>query len=214
LLGGGRPIYAAVYNRLAEIAELRGLRAMRAELICQAAGVVVELGAGTGHNLAHYTDSVTQLILTEPDPHMARRLRARLEAAPPAAQAARVVDAPAERLPVADGSIDVVVATLVLCTVSDPAAAVAEVERVLRPAGRLFLIEHVRSPDARLARWQDRLERPWGWFVGGCHPSRDTAGLIAASSLEPVRIDSGDYPRIMGPLIRPMIRGVARAPAA
>jgi ubiquinone/menaquinone biosynthesis C-methylase UbiE len=187
---------------------------MRAELICQAAGVVVEVGAGTGHNLAHYTDSVTQLILTEPDPHMARRLRARLEAAPPAAQAARVVAAPAERLPVADGSIDVVVATLVLCTVSDPAAAVAEIERILRPAGRLFLIEHVRSPDPRLARWQDRLERPWGWLAGGCHPNRDTASLIAASGFEPVRIDSGDYPRIMAPLTRPMIRGVARAPAA
>jgi SAM-dependent methyltransferase len=156
---------------------------------------------------------VTQLILTEPDPYMARRLRARLAAEPPAAQAARVVEAPAEHLPVADSSIDAVVATLVLCTVSDPAAAVGEVVRVLRPGGGLILLEHVRAADPALARWQDRLERPWGWFSGGCHPNRDTAALLAASELEAGQIEAGDYPRMMGPLIRPVIRGVATRPA-
>lgn len=205
----GHPIFAAVYDRIAAVAERRGLGAMRADVVGQAAGAVLELGAGTGHNLNHYTDAVTQLILTEPDPHMARRLRDRLRSQPPAVEAARVIEAPAERLPVADASVDAVVSTLVLCTVDDSAAAVAEVFRVLRPGGRLLLLEHVRGPDPRLARWQDRLERPWGWFSGGCHPNRDTEAAIAASGLGVDGLERDDQPRMMGPLLRSIVIGTA-----
>jgi ubiquinone/menaquinone biosynthesis C-methylase UbiE len=204
----GHPVFAALHDRIAAVGERHGLAAMRAELVGDAAGVVLELGAGTGHNLAHYSAAVTQLILTEPDPHMARRLRRRLADEPPAVEAARVVEAPAERLPVADASVDAVVATLVLCTADEPATALAEVRRVLKPGGRLLFLEHVRSPDPRLARWQDRLERPWGWFSGGCHPNRDTEASITAE-LRPERIERGDYPRMMGPLARPVIVGAA-----
>jgi ubiquinone/menaquinone biosynthesis C-methylase UbiE len=203
----GHPIFAALYDRLLAMAQRRGLDAMRGDVVAQARGAVLELGAGTGHNLAHYTDAVTQLILTEPDPHMAKRLRRRLAETPPAAQAARVVEAPAERLPVAGASVDTVVSTLVLCTVADPAAAVAEVERVLRPGGRVLLLEHVRGRQPGLARWQDRLERPWGWFSGGCHPNRDTEATLAAAGLSVEALERGDHPKMMGPLLRPTLAG-------
>ena len=92
--------------------------------------------------------------------------------------------APADRLPFDDDSFDTVVVTLVLCTVEDLDATLAEVARVLRPGGRLLFLEHVRAEEPRLARWQDRLERPWRFIGHGCHPNRDTVATIAASPLE------------------------------
>ena len=190
--------------------ERDGLDAMRAELVAEAGGRVLELGAGTGHNLHHYGDAVRELILTEPDPHMARRLGARLAATPPVASA-EVVEAPAERLPVDDASVDTVVSTLVLCTVPDPTAALAEAARVLRPGGRFLFLEHVRSESSpRLAAWQDRLERPWGWIAGGCHPNRDTAATLEASTLKIERLERLKMPPSAGPMVRPLIRGIAR----
>ena len=206
----GHPLSAALYDRITARVERDGLDAMRAELIAGASGRTLELGAGTGHNLHHYHAAVSELILTEPDPHMARRLRARLAAAPPVARA-EVVEAPAERLPVDDASVDTVVSTLVLCTVSEPAAALAEVARVLRPGGRFLFLEHVRSESSlRLAGWQDRLERPWGWIAAGCHPNRDTAATLEASALEIERLERLEMPSSAGPMVRPLIRGIAR----
>jgi SAM-dependent methyltransferase len=125
-----------------------------------------------------------------------------------------VVEAPAERLPLDDGSFDTVVSTLVLCSVEAPDAAAAEIRRVLRPDGRFLLIEHVRSPDSdRLARWQDRLERPWGWVTGGCHPNRDTAATLAAAGLDAGGLERDDGLPKAPPLVRPLIRGTsARLP--
>ena len=94
-----------------------------------------------------------------------------------------MVEAPAERLPFEDASFDTAVATLVLCTVPDPAAALAEAARVLKPGGRLLFIEHVRAEDPGLARWQDRLEKPWRFLGDGCHCNRDTVATIEASPL-------------------------------
>src|SRR6266516_6680149 len=161
--------------------ERAGLADRRAELVASARGATLELGAGTGLNLRHYPPAVTELVLTEPDRHMARRLRAR---AARGQRPAEVVEAPAERLPFDDQRFDTAVATLVLCTAEDPGRALAEVGRVLRPGGRLLFIEHVRAPDGgRLARWQDRLERPWGLVAGGCPPNRDTLAVLRASTL-------------------------------
>ena len=210
----GHPIFAAIYDRLLASTEDGGLRQMRAELLSGAAGRTLELGAGTGHNLPHYTSSVTELVLTEPDPHMANRLRRHLATEPPQPAEVSVVDAPAEGLPFDDDSFDTVVATLVLCTIPEPGRAVEEVARVLRPAGRLLYLEHVRSPDSeRLRRWQDRLERPWGWFAGGCHPNRSTGETLAASELEVDRMDRGRMPKAP-PFVRPMISGSARPPSS
>jgi ubiquinone/menaquinone biosynthesis C-methylase UbiE len=206
----GHPIFAAIYDRALAACERDGLREMRAELLADARGETLEIGAGTGHNLDHYPDSVTRLVLAEPDPHMAKRLRAHaLEAR---GDATEVIEAPAESLPFKDGSFDTVVSTLVLCTVQDPGRAASELRRVLRDDGRLLLIEHVRSPDSpRIARWQDRLERPWGWFAGGCHPNRDTAAPLAAAGFDLRDARQQSLPR-SALLIRPAIQGVA-APA-
>lgn len=205
------PIFARFYDRLMAGTERAGLARMRSDLLASASGRVLELGAGTGHNLSYYTDAVTELVMTEPDPHMASRLRERLEGEGTAAGRASVIVTPAEDLPFDDGSFDTIVATLVLCTVADPSRAVAEARRVLVEGGQLLFLEHVRSPNRRLARWQDRLERPWGFFAAGCHPNRATDQLLAGAgfwidSMEPDRLPKA--PRI----VRPMIKGVARRP--
>ena len=143
----GHRIFAGLYDRMLRGTERAGLSDMRAELLADAQGRTLELGAGTGLNLAHYTDAVTELLLTEPDPHMARRLRKRLDDEPPTPARVEVVEAPAEHVPFEDGSFDSVVATLVLCSVESPGAAAREIARVLKPEGRLLCLEHVRSAD-------------------------------------------------------------------
>jgi ubiquinone/menaquinone biosynthesis C-methylase UbiE len=203
----GHPIFAAIYDRALAGCERGGLRDMRADLLGGASGETLEVGAGTGHNLEHYPDAVTRLVLAEPDAHMAKRLRP--HAAEARGDAVEVIEATAESLPFEDSSFDTVVSTLVLCTVSEPARSAAELRRVLRPDGRLLLIEHVRSPDsARFARWQDRLERPWGWFAGGCHPNRDSMATLAEAGFDVGQISGDRLPRD-AMLIRPVIRGSA-----
>ena len=204
----GHRIFAAMYDRMLRGTERAGLEDMRAELLAEARGRTLELGAGTGLNLAHYTSEVTELVLTEPDPHMAQRLRKRLEEEPPAPDRVEVVETPAERLPFEDGRFDSVVSTLVLCSVEDPAAATGEIVRVLKPDGRLLYLEHVRSGDRGLARWQDRLERPWGWLGAGCHPNRDTVAQLQAAGLETESLVHDRLPKAP-PIVRPMVRGSA-----
>ncbi|MEK6325958.1 MAG: class I SAM-dependent methyltransferase [Actinomycetota bacterium] len=204
----GHRIFAGLYDRMLSGTERAGLRDMRAELLAEARGRTLELGAGTGLNLAHYTDAVTELVLTEPDPHMARRLRKRLDDEPPAPDRVEVVETPAERLPFEDGSFDSVVSTLVLCSVETPAAATGEIVRVLKPDGRLLTLEHVRSPDSGLARWQDRLERPWGWLGAGCHPNRDTVAELETVGLETASLVRDRMPKAP-PIVRPVVRGIA-----
>ena len=209
----GHPIFAAVYQRLLAANEEAGLREMRAELLGSASGRTLEIGAGTGLNLEHYPDAVTELVLSEPDPHMARRLRATVDARSEV-HPVEVIEAGVERLPFQAASFDTVVSTLVLCTVPLPGSAVDEVRRVLKPGGHLLFIEHVRDRDgSRRAQWQDRLERPWGWFLGGCHPNRDTGRLIAAAfhAAEPQAGEMpGDDPATR--LIKPLISGAVRSP--
>jgi SAM-dependent methyltransferase len=197
--------FAALYDSGMRSTEQAGLRRMRAEMLAQARGRVVELGAGTGANLELYPEQVEELVLVEPDPQMAKRLRPN---AAETGRAAKVVEAPAERLPFESDSFDTAVATLVLCTVPDPDTAVAEVARVLKPGGRLLFLEHVRSRDPGLARWQDRLEGPWRFLARGCHCNRDT---VAAISTSPLRLGEVDHDRLpkAPPIIRPLSRGSA-----
>ncbi len=198
-------LFAAAYDRGLKATEEAGLGQMRAELLAGAGGRTLELGAGTGINLDLYPDAVEDLVLVEPDPHMAKRLRQRLSRS---SRQASIVEAPAERLPFESASFDTAVSTLVLCTVPDPDAAIAELERVLRPGGRLLFIEHVRSEDPSLAGWQDRLEKPWRFLADGCHCNRDTLAALATSRLEVATIDHGRLPKAPA-LVRPLIRGSA-----
>jgi ubiquinone/menaquinone biosynthesis C-methylase UbiE len=209
----GHPLFAALYDRITAGTERAGLGEMRQGLLAQASGRVLELGAGTGHNLEHYTDAVSELVMTEPDPHMARRLRERLASQGSPVARASVVEAPAEDLPFDDGSFDTVVATLVLCTVDDPSRALAEARRVLVEGGKLLYLEHVRSQSSRLARWQDRLEGPWGFIGAGCHPNRATDQLLAGAGFWIDSMEWGKMPKAPR-IVRPIIRGVARRPSA
>jgi len=199
--------FTAIYDRAFKATEEAGLRQMRRELLAEARGGVLELGAGTGANAELYPEAVQELVLAEPDPHMTKRLRAKLAES---GQAAEVVEAPAEHLPFDDASFDTAVVTLVLCTVPDPEAALAEIARLLKPGGRLLFIEHVRAQEPGLARWQDRLERPWRFLGDGCHCNRDTVATIDASPLTLGEVERGKLPKAV-PIVEPLVRGSAVA---
>ena len=174
-------VFAALYDRITRRGEKLMMGRRRAELIAQARGRTLEIGAGTGANLLHYPQQVEELILTEPFEPMRRRLEGKLR---DSGVAATVLAAPAESLPLDDESIDTVVSTLVLCTVDFPDRALAEIARVLKPGGQLLFIEHVRSDSPRWARWQDRLETPWRHFAAGCRCNRDTLASVEAAGFE------------------------------
>ena len=201
-------IFAAGYDTFQANMERNFLGDIRRELLSEASGRVVEIGSGTGANLQHYPRTIEELVCTEPEEPMARRLRRK---AYELGRDVEVVEAPAESLPFADDAFDTAVATLVLCTVSDPAKALREIARVLRPGGRLIFIEHVRSPEPRLARWQDRLHPLWVRFGHGCHCNRPTLETIEASPLRVERHRRGRIPKAP-PIVRPLLTGVAVAP--
>ncbi|HTN25695.1 MAG TPA: class I SAM-dependent methyltransferase [Solirubrobacteraceae bacterium] len=200
--------FARYYDRAFAEAEAAGLAARRAVLLSRARGRVLELGAGTGLNLAHYPAGLAQLVLTEPEDPMRRRLR---ERAAELGLAADVVAAPAERLPFADASFDTVVATLTLCTVPDVGAALREVRRVLAPGGRLLFLEHVRSGDPRIARRQDILRPLWKRVGHGCECNRATLAAIAAAPLGVQEVEHGLIAKAPQ-IIRPLIAGIAVKP--
>jgi len=202
-------VMALFYDRMLAATEEAGLRDLRRELLAAARGEFLEIGAGTGVNLALYPDGVDRVVATEPDRHMAARLRRKLD---DARVPVEVVEAGAQDLPFPDASFDTAVVTLVLCTVPDQRAALAEIGRVLRPGGRLLFIEHVRSPERRLARWQDRLLPLWKRVAGGCHPNRDTLGILRQSPLTVTEVREGTLPKA-APIVKPMISGIAERPA-
>ena len=185
------------------------LRRHREALVARATGSVLEIGGGTGANLPFYRGDLAELVITEPEEPMARRLERKLAGS---ALQARVVRAPAEQLPFEDASFDFVVSTLVLCTVDDPARALTEINRVLKPDGKLVFLEHVRSDDPTLARWQDRLEGVQVRIGHGCHPNRATLENIERASFTIAELEH-DRLRKAPPIVRPLIAGVARAGA-
>jgi ubiquinone/menaquinone biosynthesis C-methylase UbiE len=198
--------FSALYDRAFAASEEAGLREMRGQLLGQARGRVLELGSGTGLNLELYPrEGLDSLMLTEPDPHMAKQLRKRMEEVCPGAE---LIETGAEDLPFDGGSFDTVVVTLVLCTVPNPTAALAEIKRVLEPDGQLLFMEHVRSPDPGLAKWQDRLEKPWRFLGDGCHCNRDTVSAISAAGFELSDVEHPKFPK-GPPIVKPMAKGCA-----
>ncbi len=205
-------VVAALYDRVLAGAERAGLGADRAALLATASGRVLELGPGTGANLTHLPRGLDALILVEPSPAMRARLRARLAkvgaAAPGRLPAATVLAAAGDALPLPDGSVDIVVATLVLCSVRDPAAVLAEVRRVLAPGGRLLLLEHVAAPEGRTRRLQRLLTPAWRRVAQGCHLDRDTRAALVAAGFDDAGVSDHRIPGA-GP-IGPALVGVAR----
>jgi ubiquinone/menaquinone biosynthesis C-methylase UbiE len=198
--------FSALYDRAFAASEEAGLRQMRADLLKQARGRVLELGAGTGLNLELYPrEGIDSLVVTEPDPHMAKQLRKRAREIYPGAE---LLEAGAEELPFADDSFDTVVVTLVLCTVPDQPAALREISRVLKLGGQLLFLEHVRSHDTDLAKWQDRLEKPWRFLGDGCHCNRDTVAAIGAAGFTLGPVQRSELPKAP-PIVRPLVQGSA-----
>lgn len=172
--------FARLYPKIIKGSEDKWLRERRAQLLADAAGDVVEIGSGTGLNLPHYGPAVTSLTLTEMSPHMIEALE---EAVARDRPGARIVTAAAESLPLPDDSADVVVSTLVLCSVGDTSKALSEIRRVLRPGGRVLLLEHVAGTGRlhTFQRWADPFTRTLG---RGCHTSRNTRADLAKAGFD------------------------------
>lgn len=197
----GHRWFAATYDLLSRWSERRVLGQFRPFVAGAATGRVLEIGAGTGASFPYYRqEAVEVLIATEPDPFMLRRARKR---ARELGLDIEFHQARAEALPFADGAFDVVVLTLVLCTVADPARALAEVGRVLKPDGSFRFMEHVRD-DGVVGQIQDLLTPAWRWFGAGCHLNRRTAASIEAAGFEIVEMQERRLP------LMPLLIGVAR----
>ncbi|MBI4082007.1 MAG: class I SAM-dependent methyltransferase [Candidatus Lambdaproteobacteria bacterium] len=157
------------------VAEVRG------KALAAAGGTVLEVGFGSGLNLAHYPAGVTRLLAVEPS-EVARGLARRAIARAPFPVEFAGLDG--QRMVVPDGSVDCVVTTWTLCTIPKPELALAEFARVLKPQGTFVFAEHGLSPDPGVARWQGRLNGLQQRLAGGCQLTRDIAALIEASPLK------------------------------
>ena len=208
--GGRHPVFARAYAWLSRRME-PVVAEHRRDLLAGLSGRVVEVGAGNGLNFAHYPPDVTQVVAVEPEPYL-RRIA--MQNAARAIVPIEVVDGLADQLPLPDGSVDAAVASLVLCSVPDPAAAVAEIRRVLRAGGELRFYEHVRSSDPRSARVQRALDATvWPGLAGGCHLGRDPVARMRTAGYDIERLDR---PTIPAPkpiaALYPHVLGVARRP--
>ena len=206
------PIISRLYVGQARKADELGLAERRRQLLSSLAGRVIEIGAGAGTNFAYYPASVESVVAFEPEPYLRNVAERAAEDAPVPVQ---VLDAPAEQLPVEDESLDAAVASLVLCSVADPEAAIAELYRVIRPGGQLLFNEHVRSTSRRAARVQMTADRlGWPRVSGGCHLGRDTDALMRSAGFEIESVDRYSFriPPLDPP--KPHIIGTARKPAA
>ena len=168
-----------LYDAICAVAEWRGLARWRRWVAAGARGRTLDLGCGTGRSLPLFTATV-RAVGVDPAFESLGRARRRAPGVP-------LVQARAEALPFRDHCFDTVVSGLVLCSVPDPSAGLAEVRRVLRPDGTLRALEHVRATTAWRARVQDVIQPAWTWMAGGCHPNRDTERAVEAAgfAIEP-----------------------------
>jgi ubiquinone/menaquinone biosynthesis C-methylase UbiE len=198
------PWFAAFYDRVDRAAQRGWLGERRRRLVGDAAGTVLEIGAGPGANLPHYR-TAEHVVLTEPDPAMRSRLAART---PLARVRYELLSASAAALPMPDASVDVVVSAYVLCTVPDVQAALAEVRRVLRPGGELRFLEHVR-PEGAAGRLTDRIAPLWRRAAAGCSPNRRTLEALEAAGYRVAAVDFFRPPVLLAGTVMPMIQGTA-----
>jgi len=169
------------------------VRRQREKVVPKARGRVLEIGVGSGLNLAHYDRSrVDVLIGLDPSPELLRLAERRARDANIEMQ---WLGLEAERIPLDDASIDSIVVTYTLCTIVDTAAALSEMRRVLKPDGELLFSEHGRAPDGAVASLQDRVTPYWKKFAGGCELNRDIPALLRAAQFELVELETMYVPR-------------------
>ena len=172
------PGFARLYSRVSRWLDVHGGDAYRTRLLSPLSGRVVEIGAGNGLNFAHYPSTVNQVLAIEPE----SRLRAEaVRAAAGSRVPVHVVSGRAEQLPLPDGGVDGAVLSLVLCSIEDRAAALAEIRRSLRPGGIVRFYEHVRSAQPVVARFQDGFAPVWKRLAGGCRFNQDAVAVLRAA---------------------------------
>lgn len=192
-----------LYDLAGRRAERGALGERRAELLADLEGDVLEVGAGTGASLPHYRRA-RRVVALEPSEDMAGRIPGRIEEARVPVE---IVHGTAEDLPFPDETFDAAVVILVLCSVAEPGRALAEIRRVLRPGGKLVVLEHVRGT-GRTARWQDRLTPLHRRVTGNCHLNRETRGTLAAAGFDVSAVAPTTLPHAH-PVARPAVQGVA-----
>ena len=186
-------------------------RTERARFVPQATGVVLEIGVGSGLNIPIYGSGVRKLYGLDPSAELLRMARPRAERAPFPVE---LLEHSAEAIPLGDASVNTLVTTWTLCTVPDALAALREMRRVLRPDRQLIFIEHGRSTDPEVVRWQDRLTPLWRKVTGGCHLNRPIDELLAQGGFQVSEMERGygAGPRIGAYLYRGIARPVGRGP--
>lgn len=203
-------LMALFYDRVMTGVEEACLREWREDLLGQAEGQVLEIGAGTGATIDCYPAKVTRLVLSEPDPHMRKRLEQQVERR--GQDHIDVIAGSAERIEAADESFDFAVSTLVCCSVDDLHASLSEIRRILRPGGSLAFLEHVAAePGTSRRRWQNWLTPMWRRIAGNCHLNRETERAIVDCGFE-IRQITRESMRKAPPFVRPTIRGIAVKP--
>jgi ubiquinone/menaquinone biosynthesis C-methylase UbiE len=159
----------------------------RRRLVREAEGRVLEIGFGSGLNLPFYATAAAIIGLDSSHGALSM-VRTSAQALPPSLG---LLEASAETIPLASHSVDTVVSAWTMCSIPDVARALGEVRRVLKPSGRLLFVEHGRSSDAGVAKWQDRLTPVWKHVAGGCHLNRAVEGLIEQAGFRIERLDTG-----------------------
>ena len=203
------PSFGQSFARVGPRMDARGAADHRRRLLEAAHGTVIEIGAGYGATFPFYPSVVTGVLALEPDPTL-RELA--LAAAARAEVPVTVKDGVAEALPAADASVDVVVSSLVLCSVADQSVALAEVVRVLRPGGLLLFYEHVRSAHRLLGAAEDLVTPLWSRMAGGCHPNRNTTDSIAGAGLAVRGVERFGFSALPGNPRVAHVLGAARKP--
>jgi ubiquinone/menaquinone biosynthesis C-methylase UbiE len=167
------------------------LRPYRQRVAGAAEGRILEVGIGSGLNLPFYARHADQIFGLDPSPRLLARTRRQAQRT---SANIHLLTGSAEHIPLADRSVDAVVTTWTACSIPEIAIALAEMRRVLKPAGRLLFVEHGRAPELHVARWQDRLTPLWRRISGGCHLNRKIDDLISGAGFRIDRLDTGYIP--------------------
>lgn len=174
----------------------RQLAKYRRAVAAAARGRVLEIGVGSGLNFSHYRDGVDIVFGVDPSARLLAMARRRAASAGVRAQ---FVQGSATALPFADRSVDTAIMTWTLCSIPEPMVALGEIRRVLRPGGAFVFVEHGLSPDAGVARWQERLTPVWRHLAGGCHLNRKADDLVRAAGFAFTSLETeyAEGPRLM-----------------